>query len=147
MSSIATGLADIVYDKSIAPQLPDYMGQAFEQICIQYLLRENSKLSLPFVFGRIGRWWGNNPNKKRQEEIDILAIGEDNAIFGECKWKNEPAGISVFNELVEKTLLFKRFKNKYYFLFSKNGFTRELEDTAAGMDNLVLVDLKKLYKG
>ena len=46
------------------------MGQIFEQMIVQYLMQENAKLSLPFVFGRIGRWWGNNPSKKRQE-IDI----------------------------------------------------------------------------
>lgn len=146
MSIIATGLSDIVYEKAIAPQLSNYMGQAFEQICTQYLIRDNGKLSLPFVFGRIGRWWGNNPNKKRQDEIDILAIDEDNAIFGECKWRNEPVGISVFHDLVEKSTLFKQYKNKYYFLFSKTGFSRELENAAVNMNNLNLVNLKRLYK-
>lgn len=145
MSSIVSGLSEIVYDKAVAPQLSNYMGQAFEQICTQYLIRENSKGSLPFVFGSIGRWWGNNPNKKRQEEIDILAIDEDNAIFGECKWKNELIGISVFYELVEKSKLFKQYKNKYYFLFSKTGFTKELEDSYAKMNNLELVDLRKIW--
>lgn len=65
MSSIATGLSDIVYDKAVAPQLSIYMGQIFAQICTQYFIRENSKLTLLFVFGRIGKWWGNNPDKKR----------------------------------------------------------------------------------
>lgn len=145
MSSIATGLSGIVYDKAVAPQLSIYMGQIFELICTQYTIRENAKLSLPFVFGRIGRWWGNNPDKKRQEKIDILAIDEDNAIFGECKWRNEPTGIGVLNELVEKSELFKQYKNKYYILFSKTGFTKELEEAAAKINNTDLVDLRKLY--
>lgn len=145
MSSIVTGLADIVYDKAVAPQLSGYMGQIFEQICTQYLIRENAKLTLPFVFGTIGRWWGNNPDKKRQEEIDILAIDESNVIFGECKWRNELTGIGVLNELIEKSKLFKQYKNKYYILFSKSGFTKELEETAAKRNNTYLVDLKKLY--
>jgi hypothetical protein len=146
MSSIATGLSDIVYEKAIVPQLPNYMGLIFEQICTQYFIRENAKLSLPFVFGRIGRWWGNNPEKKRQEEIDILAVDDENAIFGECKWKNEPTGIGVLNELVEKSGLFKQYKSKYYMIFSKSGFTKELEEVAAKMGNVGLVDLKKLYE-
>ena len=58
MSSISTGLSDIVYDKAIAPQLSNYMGQIFEQMCVQYLMRENAKLSLPFVFGRIRQMVG-----------------------------------------------------------------------------------------
>jgi len=146
MSSIATGLSDIVYDKAIAPQLSNYMGQIFEQICAQYLMKENAKLSLPFVFGRIGRWWGNNPDKKRQEEIDILAVDDENAIFGECKWRNEPCGLRILNELIEKSDLFKQYICKHYMLFSKSGFTREVEETATRMGNVGLVDLKRLFE-
>jgi len=145
MSGIATGLSDIIYDKAIAPHLSNYMGQIFKRICTQYLLRENAKLSLPFVFGRIGRWWGNKPQKKKKEEIDILAIDEDSAIFGECKWRNELMGIGVLDELIEKSESFKQYKNKYYMLFSKSGFTKELEEAAAKMSDVELVDLNKLY--
>jgi AAA+ ATPase superfamily predicted ATPase len=145
MSSIATGLADIVYDKAVAPQLSNYMGQIFEQICMQYLTMRNAGITLPFMFGRIGRWWGNNPNKKRQEEIDILAVDEDKAIFGECKWKNEPMGIGILKGLSEKSEIFKQYKDKFYMLFSKSGFTKELKDAAAKMENVELVDLRKLY--
>ncbi len=145
MSSIATGLSDIVYEKAIAPHLSNYMGQIFEMICTQYLSKENAKQTLPFVFGRIGRWWGNNPIKKRQEEIDILAIDQDNAIFGECKWRNELTGIGVLNELIEKSELFDKYKNKYFMLFSKSGFTKELEELAASNKNIKLVSLKNFY--
>jgi AAA+ ATPase superfamily predicted ATPase len=145
MSSIAAGLSDIVYDRAIAPQLSACMGQTFELICAQYLISENAKLSLPFVFGRIGRWWGNNPDKKRQEEIDILAVNEDSAIFGECKWRNEPTGMDVLKQLVEKSECFKRYKDKYHMLFSRTGFTAELEEAAARKGNTYLVDLRKLY--
>lgn len=146
MSGIATGPANIIYDKAIAPQLSNYMGQIFEQMCTQYLQRKNSELALPFVFGRIGSWWGNNPEKKRQEEIDILAIDNESAIFGECKWRMETVGIGVLEALIEKSALLKQFKNKFYMLFSKSGFTGELEREAAKMADVELVDLLKLYE-
>ena len=146
MSSIVTGLGEVVYEKAIAPGLPNYMGLIFEQISTQYLLKENVKQSLPFVFGRIGRWWGNNPEKKRQEEIDILAVDDENAIFGECKWRNEPVGNSILNDLIEKSGIFHQYKSKYYMLFSKSGFTKEIEETAALLGNVWLFDLKKLYE-
>ena len=82
---------------------------------------------------------------RQQEEIDILAIDEESAIFGECKWKNDPTGIGVLNGLIEKSEIFKQYKDKYYMLFSKAGFTKELEETAANMGNVELVDLNKLY--
>ncbi len=145
MSTIATGLAEVLYDKKIAPQLPHYMGQVYENICIQFLLRENGKQSLPFVFGRIGRWWGTNPIEKKQEEIDIMAIAEENALFGECKWKNENMGINVLELLIKKSKLFNQYKNKYYFLFSKSGFTQELKHAALKMENVQLVELKTIF--
>lgn len=37
-------------------------------------------------------------------------------------------------------------QTKHYMLFSKSGFTKELEETAAKMGNMRLVDLKKLYE-
>lgn len=40
----------------------------------------------PFIYGNVGRWWGNNPILKSQEEIDILAYSKNLAVFGECKW-------------------------------------------------------------
>ncbi|MCG8500230.1 MAG: DUF234 domain-containing protein [Firmicutes bacterium] len=100
---------------------------------------------MPFVFGRIGRWWGNHPAKKRQEEIDILAVDNENAIFGECKWRNELVGVDIYNELLEKSKILKQYTNKYYFLFSKSGFTTELKEKAKEL-NVELVDLERIYK-
>ena len=50
------------------------MEKIFETICQQYLFHPKIYESLPFPIGNVGRWWGSNPVKKRQEEIDIMAI-------------------------------------------------------------------------
>lgn len=144
MSSIVSGLGDIVYSKYVLPQLNNYMGLAFEIICTQYLIKKNKELALPFVFGNIGRWWGNNPKKKRQEEIDIIAVDDENIIFGECKWRNEPVSIKIYNKLIEKSELIKGYENRYYYLFSKVGFTNKLMEEAEKL-NVVLVDLDSIY--
>lgn len=144
MSSIVSGLGDIVYSKYVLPQLPHYMGLAFEIICTQYLIKQNKNLALPFVFGNIGRWWGNNPSEKHQEEIDIVAVDDKNIIFGECKWRNELVGIKIYNELIRKSMLIKGYENKYYYIFSKSGFTKELIDKAYEL-KLMLVDLETIY--
>src|SRR5215469_4457013 len=105
---------DYVYKEKILPQLPEYMGSIFENICMQYMKRQNKAMALPFVFDDIGRWWGNNPLEKRQEEIDLIAISGSAAIFGECKWK-DVVGADVLNELKRKTEMFKQFDKKYYY--------------------------------
>lgn len=44
-------------------------------------------------------------------KIDILAVDDENAILGECKWKNEPIGIGILKELMEKgELLLRNWK-------------------------------------
>ena len=145
ITNIEAGMGKIIIDKKVNPQMPEYMGRIFEEVCIQYMIRRNKTLSLFIMFDEIGRWWGNNPAKRRQEEIDILAKSGSSAIFGECKWKNELVGISVLNALIEKSEILNQYKDKYYMLFSKSGFTKELEKAAVSMGNLELVNLDNLF--
>ena len=74
MSRIISDDGELVYEKIVYPQLSHYMGIAFENICKEHLMEQSSKENTPFYFQKIGRWWGNNPKEKRQEEIDILAF-------------------------------------------------------------------------
>jgi AAA+ ATPase superfamily predicted ATPase len=144
ITNIEADMGRIIVEKKVLPKISEYMGQIFEEICIQYMIRRNKTLSLSIMFDEIGRWWGNNPIKKRQEEIDILAISGHSVILGECKWKNEQIGISVLNELVEKGESLK-YKEKYYILFSKSGFTKELKEKVSQMGNLELIDIDELF--
>lgn len=139
-SLIEQGLVEYVYDNKIEPYFNDYISSVFEEICIQHLKNLNKDMKLPFVFEEIGRWWGNNPLKKREEEIDILAVNKDSAIFGECKWRNEPLNMAVVNSLIEKSSILD-YKNKYYALFSKSGFSEDAIRFARESDNLFLFDL------
>lgn len=137
-SLIARGAINLVY-KKIEAQLSDYMGKIFEEICKQYLWRQLIDGTCPVEFISLGRWWGNNPIEKIQEEIDIM--GEQNkntALFAECKWTNEKVDLNVLETLVKRSYLFN-YKTRYYYLFSKNGFTKSCIDKAKEMGNVILV--------
>ncbi len=54
-SIIARGAADLAY-KRIEPQLSDYMGKVFEEICEQYLWKQLLSGNCPVEFTSIGRW-------------------------------------------------------------------------------------------
>jgi AAA+ ATPase superfamily predicted ATPase len=58
--------------KSFMPELNSYIGGPFEEICMQYMIRMNNLSALPFVFTQSGRWWGQNPKTRQQEEIDCM---------------------------------------------------------------------------
>ena len=118
----AEAAADIVGD------LPDYMGAAFENICIQYLYRLARMRRLPFVPRNIGRWWGNNPILRRQDDIDILAMDNDRrpqkAIFCECKFRNELFDLDEYNRFMKKhNQLFPEPHERYCYIFTKSGFS------------------------
>ena len=142
-SVIARGATDLVY-KRIEPQLSDYMGKVFEDICKQYLWKRLLAGECPVEFTSLGRWWGNDPIEKSQAEIDI--IGEQDkttALFGECKWTNEKVDLGVLETLVKHSRLFS-YKKIYYYLFSKSGFTKGCIDEAKKMGNVTLVSYAEM---
>jgi len=142
-SIIARGAADLVY-KRIEPQLSDYMGKVFEDICKQYLWKQLLSGNCPVEFNSLGRWWGNDPKEKCQTEIDIMGEQDKNtALFAECKWTNEKVDLGVLETLVKRSNLFS-YKMKHYYLFSKSGFTKGCIDKANEMSNVSLIEVSDM---
>ena len=138
MSGIVSGLGREIYDFEVRENIPAYMGLVYEEICKQYLIEQAKKNELPFFTVKAGRWWGNNPKERRQEEIDILAYRKDTALFCECKWTNAEVDIGVLHDLQAQSDLFP-FKNKWFWLFAKTGFTSRLISEAGQHDNVRLI--------
>lgn len=137
-SLISRGAADLVY-KRIEPQLSEYMGKVFEEICKQYLWKLLLSGKSPVEFTSLGRWWGNDPKNKRQAEIDIMGEQDKNtALFAECKWTNEKVDLPILETLIERSELFP-YKKKRFFLFSKSGFTKGCTEKAKELGNVSLV--------
>ncbi|TYQ15638.1 UNVERIFIED_CONTAM: hypothetical protein Cloal_2112 [Acetivibrio alkalicellulosi] len=132
---------EFLWKEIIKPNMNEYLGHVFEDICMEYLKKENKARNLPFVFKKIGKWWGNNKIEKRQEEIDILAFYENKVIYGECKYKNEKMSTEVYFDLKRKSELINIGSEKYYYLFSKSGFDNELIDLSKKDTKIKLVDL------
>ena len=144
-SMIARGAADLVY-KRIEPHLSGYMGQVFEDICRQYLWRLLLYGKSPVEFHSLGRWWGNDPIRRCQEEIDIMGEQDrDTALFAECKWTAEKIDLSVLETLAARSSLFP-YLNKHLFLFSKSGFTKGCRDRAKELGNVSLVTYGDIMK-
>ena len=144
-SLIVRGAADLVY-KKIEPQLSDYMGKVFEEICKQYLWKQLLSGNCPVEFKSLGRWWGNDPQEKAQAEIDIMGEQDKNtALFAECKWTNGKVDIGVLDTLVKRSELFN-YTTKHYYLFSKSGFTKGCIDRANDMGNVSLVKFSNIIE-
>ena len=138
-SIIARGGVDLVY-KRIEMKLSDYMGKVFEDICKQYLWKQLLCGKCPVEFTSLGRWWGNDPIRRCQAEIDIMGEQDKStALFAECKWTNDRVDLSVLETLVMRSSLFS-YKYTHLYLFSKSGFTRGCIDEANRMGNVTLVN-------
>ena len=144
-SVIMRGAADIVY-RRIEPQLSEYMGAVFEEICKQYLWNLLLNGNSPVEFSELGRWWGNDPIEKKQTEIDIMGEQDKKtALFGECKWTNEKVDLGVLETLIQRSNLFS-YVNVHLYLFSKSGFTKGCIDKANELGNVSLVTYSDMLK-
>lgn len=144
LSSVMTGRVEDVWDYDIERHLPDYMGGAFEKMAMDYLLKY--KKTLPLDTGLAGRWWGNDPERRQQTDIDLVIFSHDGtkALFGECKYRNEPTGPEVLRELKRRSLLLAGPQKRYYALFSKAGFTSAALKSAKAAGAMA-VSLEEMY--
>lgn len=138
MSAIELGLGESVFDTIIADDLNNFMGEGFEQIFFDYFDRMNQEMSLPELVLERGRWWGNNPKLKREEEIDLVGIGKTTTFFAEVKWTTKKINRQVIEGLIDKSLCIDS-TNRYYLLFSKNGFTSDATEYATAVENIMLL--------
>lgn len=143
MSALQARRLDLVADM-VMDDLPRFMGQVFEDMSLQWLWGRGYD-QLPFPVLQAGRWWGSDPKTRQQEEIDIIATGNDpsQAIFCECKWRNNPMGEAEYRTLQRRGLLLP-YPAKHYILFSKSGFTDDLRRLADKDEALQLVPFEDM---
>jgi hypothetical protein len=120
LSSIEEGIFDV---NTIKQNYNVYLGDVFEEVCRQFLIRNREKI---FPFTKIGKWW------YKDKEINIVAFNEQSKeiLFCECKWKEEVDAKEILQELKEKAQYVDWNKNErkeYYALFAKS-FKNKSED-------------------
>jgi len=135
MSYLEEGEIDYIWQEKIQPSMNGFTGFIFEDICLQRLKKMNREDQLPIKAVKMGRWWNH------REEIDLVAFDDqDSYIFGECKWKNKKAGLNELYQLERKSANIPNVKQKYFALFSKSGFSKELKDLSAERSDILLFD-------
>mgnify|MGYP004637028747 FL=1 len=145
VSLLQSGMLDPVCARIMA-QLPQYMGPVFEEICKQWLWRQNRRGVLPVLFTALGRWWGSDPRTKSEAEIDIVATGDgDHMLFCECTWTHEPVGGNVLATLTARSELIRSGKRSYI-LFARSGFTGGCRKAAEEMGTVRLVDFAAMLE-
>ena len=129
ISQIQSGTADRIW-RGVAREIPSFMHKVFMDICRQWLEQRNQDGRLPVKYVELGRWWGVDPVWKADAAMPIVAYADDdNAIFGDCEWSEEPTQVTALNSLAERSRLF-RYTNRHLYLFSRSGFSDECTEAA-----------------
>jgi hypothetical protein len=126
--------------RQIADQLDQFTGPVFEAICQDHIWRLAESGELGFTPRAVGRWWDD------REEIDIVALSDEDILLGECKWSTRPVGTDVLTDLHRKaqTLLSRStWPRVHYTLFSRSGFIPALRSQAAEA-HVALIDLETI---
>ena len=128
-------LGEDAYDDFVAPELTDYVSPLFERLC---------QRALPGLVDRrfhdIGQWWF------KEHELDVLGLTTDGLVAGECKFTSQPVSEGVLADL-ERTTREVRWSKEppdaktQYVLFSRSGYTDDLERVAETRDDVNLFDL------
>ena len=123
------------------------MGPVFEKICEQYLIRAARAKKLPFIPYKMGKWWGNNPAIRAQDDVDILAYNRKRteALFCECKFTNRPMPMEEYEDLVIATKAFPETIRKHLIFISKSGYAESVQRRAAE-EGAVLYTIDDLFR-
>ena len=140
---IEMGKAKDLVETEIKPTFNAYIGRKFEG-CIQDLLWEfNAKGFLPFRFQDCSRWW------YKEEEIDLIATGDQGILFCEVKWQDTVNPVNLYSRLVPKTEMYlachreKSVSREIYYLIIAKSFS---ERSDAISDNVLVWDIGMMSK-
>jgi uncharacterized protein len=94
-----------VVPQRIQKQLEQYLGETFERICRQFLVKTKDAASMS-----LGRWW------YQDEEIDLVGLDEEkkDALFIECKWQDlsYTESVKILEKLQKKAEMVRWYNGK-----------------------------------
>lgn len=145
ISAIDSGRIEQTYPRAVKQFLPEFMGLTFETMCRDYLLRYAG--DLPVDLNELGQWWGTDPRKKREVQIDIVGTPVEGReyIIGSCKYRKEKTGMEELELLRDYAAVFGKGARYHYYIFSRGGFTDGLRQ-AAEKGEVTLVTLEEMYQ-
>ena len=150
VGAIEIGRGDVFYERNVKPYLHEFMGGVFEKMCRYYTLLHGLAGDYLCAVTRVGTWWGANPVKKEETDIDVVGLDKRGreAVIGECKFKTELTDKKVYDTLAERSnLLHEHYRVVQYLLFSASEFSDWLREEAKKSERIRLIRLEDMYDG
>ena len=116
---------NVFYDKYIANDFEEsYVPRKFEEICRQYLIRQNRFGKIDPVIEKIGKYYYDDPKNHTNGEFDIVTLDEKGYIFYEVKFRKKKLSKEVIDEEIRQVEATNLNCYRYVF-FSRSGFTED----------------------
>ena len=130
---------DVFYDRYINKDFEtQYVPRIFENICKQYLIRQNRAGKIEPPFDKIGKYYYDDPKTRSNGEFDTVTEDPLGYIFYESKFRREPVSLAMIHEEIKQVQTTGLNCYKYGF-FSRYGF--QCEPT----DHMIFIHLDDLY--
>ena len=120
--------SEVFYDKYIDKDFEEYyIPHRFEEVCTQYLIRQNRLGNIEPVIEKIGKYYYDDPKNKTNGEFDVVTQDERGYVFYEVKFRKKKISKEVIdNEINQvKATGFDCYK---YVFFARAGFTIKEND-------------------
>ncbi|MBQ3702195.1 MAG: ATP-binding protein [Oscillospiraceae bacterium] len=131
---------DIFYNRYIDEDFEtQYVPRIFENICKQYLIRQNRAGKIDPPFDKIGKYYYDDPKMRTNGEFDTVTEDPRGYIFYESKFRKEPLSPAMIHEEIKQVQATGLNCYQYGF-FSRSGFQCEPSD------RMIFIHLDELYE-
>lgn len=139
------------YQEAVAAKIKAELGSflgatVFEELCREWVWSAAMGGELDFVPEVVGSYWRTVRGKGVQLDVVAAAPREKRLLVGEAKWGREKLDPDVLADLIRRSQRMPQVAEGWqtrYILFAREGFTRELHQTAKAQGTR-LVSLKQL---
>ncbi len=116
-----------------------YVPRIFENICKQYLIRQNRAGKIDPPFDKIGKYYYDDPKTRTNGEFDTVTEDPIGYVFYESKFRKEPLSLAMIHEEIKQVQATGLNCYQYGF-FSRSGFQCEPSE------RMIFIHLDELYE-
>ena len=130
---------NVFYDKYIDKDFEEsYIPHRFEEICTQYLIRQNRLGAIEPVFEKIGKYYYDDPKTRTNGEFDVVTLDDKGYVFYEVKFRKKKTSKEVIETEISRVKATGLNCYRYVF-FAGAGFTeKETEE-------IKFIELKQMF--
>lgn len=131
---------EVFFDRYVSNDFEEnFVPHMFEEVCRQYLVRQNRKGGIEPPFDTIGKYWYDDPANKTNGEFDVVTHDPKGYVFYESKFRKTPVTQSMVDEEISQVEVTGLKCHRYGF-FSRSGF-KTIES-----DNITYIDLPQMFE-